>query len=720
MKIYRTALLSLVAAQGALAATPQTSTVEFFHGGLQHYFVTADAVESLAVGNGSAGAGWVPTGRTFGVWSDASAAPATAVPVCRFYSTGSHAHFYTADAAECAQLRALQATQSPAAAAAQKPFTGWAYEGNAFYAQVPAVGKCPAATEAVYRFYSSGAQSGTGSSHRFVTDSAMAALMKSRGWTAEGVAFCSPVTATGTSAPADASTGAFPEIAATWTGTGPWKFAVLPDGTTSSINASITLTVSAHGALTGSGAGCALAGSLSVGDGFRSLYSGSVTTTACTDAHFTGVFPLTLERLGAGLLALQFGNATSTLSVEVEALLSSGNAPPPPPATSAATFTGTVAWIVNQSSGNAGGVDVTAVNLPLTLVLDGTTLSGTGAGCTFTGTLQNPLADAITATATAAGCANAAFNGTYAQVTLTRANGAALAIEFEKETQAGSITTNASIRGALIGDGGITIPLPPGPVTTAGTWTGDALWLVVQQQGGNETTLVSRTGSLSLTIASGGALTGSGFGCALSGSLQSIAAGLTGTVTATGCDNNAFNGSYNGIGIHVEGDDTLQIDLEREVAGGGTTLKITIAGVLPAGNGTVTPPPPPPASGFVLAGTWSSAQAQWTDARQQNGDTTTVASEHPLTLTIAAGGAVTGSGFGCLFTGNLQAVPGYPGVFFGTLAATGCTSADFNGNYDSFGASAEGGGMLDVEFERESEGGGLRISASVAGQMKRQ
>ncbi len=733
MNILKTGLLAMAAAHGALAATPQTSTMEFFHTGLQHYFVTADAIESLAVDGGAAGNGWVRTGRSFGVWTDDSAAPAGAVPVCRFYSTGAHAHFYTANAGECAQLRALQSAQSAAAAAAQQPFTGWAFEGNAFFAQVPASGQCPAATEAVYRFYNDGSAAGTGSSHRFVTDAEMSTLMQSRGWTAEGIAFCSPVTASGTSAPATPTTGAFPEIAATWTGNAKWEFEVRPNGGEARVTAPLTLTVAADGTLSGSGNGCALGGSIAAADGFHALYRGTLTTTGCTDAHFNGSFPLRLERYGASLLSLQFGVATTALKVEVEAALSTaGTTPPPPPpapAAGATRYSGTVAWIVEQRTSGGSSAVVSAANLPLALTLDGTTLAGTGTGggCTFAGQIGAPVAGRITGVATATGCTNAAFNGTYAPVRLHQEDGGALEVEFEKETESAAARVKVTIKGGLVVQGGTSTP-PPTPGTgtgtvTAGTWTGDALWVAAQQQNGNLTTLVSVTNPLSLTLAADGGLSGTGFGCTFVGSVTAVVAGLAGSVSASGCTDARFSGSYAGVGIHLENGGAIEVEFERESEqGGGTKLRIEINGLLPAGSGGVIqpPPPPPPATTFALSGTWSSAQAQWADERRVSGVTTISQSAHELTLTIASGGAVSGSGFGCQFSGSLQAVAGSTTAFTGSIIASGCTNADFSTTYASFAAHAEDNNALQVEMERESEGGGVRVKASIDATLARQ
>jgi hypothetical protein len=731
MNVWKSALLSAVACQSAFALTPQTTTVEFFNTELQHYFVTADAIEALAVDAGSAGAGWLRTGRGFGVWTDRSSAPSSAQGVCRFYSSGSHAHFYTADAAECAQLQALQAAQTKAASVAQKAFTGWAFEGVAFFALTPSAGQCASGTEPIYRFYSPGADTGTGSSHRFVSSADMATMMQDRGWTAEGVAFCSPVLATGTSAPAAPTTTSFPELAATWTGTARWNAEVKPDGAESHTSASLILTIAADGTLTGSGAGCTIAGTLASGDGFHSLYTGTVTTTTCTDAHFDGTFPLRLERLGASRLGAQFGSESSTLDVEVEALLSSPSAPPPPPppASGPTTYTGNAAWIVIQRTGSADGAVVSAANLPLSLTLDGTTLSGSGNGCTFAGTLQSATGEELTGTLTTTGCTNAAFTGSYTTVKLEREDGAALAVDFEMLTTSGQTTTRAMIRGGLVLQGGPATPPPPPqppqpPATPiAGTWTGDARWLAVKPSSGTSDASAlsaATTHTLSLTVDTGGALTGSGFGCAFTGTLTQVEKALSGNVSASGCTDAAFNGTYASVELELEDGNALGVAMRMDASDG---TRVTIVGMLAsgAGAGTPPPPPPPPAGSSGLTGTWSGANAQWQDDHRDGATHQETESTHALTLTIAADGTVTGSGFGCAFTGSLHAVTGGEGsAFTGPLSATGCTSDDFNGAYGLFGAHLEDGGALDVVMARESTTATTSVRVSVEGRLAKQ
>src|SRR6185436_2097540 len=81
------------------------TVVEFHNIVLDHYFITADPAEASAIDAGRAGLGWTRTGNSFKAAGSAF--------VCRFYgsvSPGPNSHFYTADQAECLNLKQLQAT----------------------------------------------------------------------------------------------------------------------------------------------------------------------------------------------------------------------------------------------------------------------------------------------------------------------------------------------------------------------------------------------------------------------------------------------------------------------------------------------------------------------------------------------------------------------------------------------------------------------------------
>jgi len=126
------------------AANPgKAAVVEFYHSGLDDYFMTANATEINDLDTG-VHPGWVRTGLRFLVYTDAALAPPGATPVCRFYVLPQfgNSHFYSADPNECAQVQAR--------------FSGQWFDETptAFYIALPNknTGACPASTHAVYRF----------------------------------------------------------------------------------------------------------------------------------------------------------------------------------------------------------------------------------------------------------------------------------------------------------------------------------------------------------------------------------------------------------------------------------------------------------------------------------------------------------------------------------------------------------------------------------------
>lgn len=165
-------------APAAVAATLRA--VEYYHAGLDHYFVTALPDEIAKLDSGSI-AGWQRTGRSFGVFPADAAGRA---PVCRFFSAAfapKSSHFYSALPSECDLLKG-----NPA----------WQYEGEAFAVALPdAAGNCPASLAPLYRFYNNG--QGGAPNHRYATATDVRAEMLARGWVPEGagtmgVAACVP------------------------------------------------------------------------------------------------------------------------------------------------------------------------------------------------------------------------------------------------------------------------------------------------------------------------------------------------------------------------------------------------------------------------------------------------------------------------------------------------------------------------------------------------
>ena len=152
--------------------------VEFYNANIDHYFMTASADEAVALDSNSSW-GWTRTGNTLNVWLSQASAPFNALPVCRFYGIFANgtvgSHFYTVDAAECADVKS-------------RLDWGWGYENDAYYAVQPAGGACPGGTSPIYRVYNNGM--GGAPNHRYLMSQADVATMVSQGWGSEGTVLC--------------------------------------------------------------------------------------------------------------------------------------------------------------------------------------------------------------------------------------------------------------------------------------------------------------------------------------------------------------------------------------------------------------------------------------------------------------------------------------------------------------------------------------------------
>jgi DNA-binding beta-propeller fold protein YncE len=162
------ALVHVIETQGERAGT--RIATGFRHDAFDHYFVTADPVESRLIDDGRYGSDWGASEDLFRVWTEPVAG---SVPVCRFFSARfapRSSHVYTPYAGECEAL---------------KRGGEWQYEGIAFHIALPvAPGACPAGTEPLYRLYNEGR--GGAPNHRYTASSQTVAAMTANGWSAEG------------------------------------------------------------------------------------------------------------------------------------------------------------------------------------------------------------------------------------------------------------------------------------------------------------------------------------------------------------------------------------------------------------------------------------------------------------------------------------------------------------------------------------------------------
>jgi hypothetical protein len=463
------AIALLATSAWAHAAAPDTEAVEFYNTALGHYFVTTSASEALGIDAGAAGPGWVRTGRSFQAWSSKSTAPAAAQAVCRFYSTGANSHFYTASADECLELRGMEAAERAQTGGVK----GWSYEGVAFFIEVPQSGQCAAGSTKLVRLYNNGFATGEGANHRFVDDADLETMMVDQQWVPEGVAFCAASKpATGTDADMPPTTTSFGAIAGTWSGSATWKSESASAETRAAHD--LSLTISADGIVTGSGDGCTFTGKLASGDGFRAYFRGAATATGCTDAAFNGAYPhLRLQRLGTGTLMARLqredDDETSAAAVgdevSIQGNLTNGTATTPPPAPSlAGDWTGPVAWLaVQHMSGGHIFERASAIQtLSLSISAAGA-VSGSGFGCTVTGTLAAPTkkgdvgdddqgeatGSGFSGSITLAGCDQALFDGTYGQAQARFLGSTRLVIDLERDATDATSTIHVEIAGAL-------------------------------------------------------------------------------------------------------------------------------------------------------------------------------------------------------------------------------------------------------------------------------
>ena len=342
----------------------------------------------------------------------------------------------------------------------------------------------------------------------------------------------------------------------------------------------------------------------------------------------------------------------------------------------------------------------TRTSAPLEIIIasDGT-LSGGGNGCAFTGnvTLGDGFRSFFGIAVHAAGCTDAAFNGDYRRARLERFGASTLVARFRKGDDDNEVSISARLANPAAA------PPPPGNFgPLAGDWTGTVGWEA--QAPGQLQVDVSKT--LSLSISAAGAVSGTGFGCVFTGTVsQNVASrsGLTGHVSAAGCDNALFNGDFSDVRFRISRNGArLQIRLSRE--SGDTEVKIE--GDLESGSAP-TPPAPDPGA---LAGSWGGSVGWLSISRDPS---LAIAAVEPIRFAIGSDGAFTGSGFGCAFAGQLTLSSGERHVTAGQVTASGCTHSVFNGNYTP--QFQRDDGALEIELERESQG----VKVKIAGKVRR-
>jgi DNA-binding beta-propeller fold protein YncE len=153
----------------AFAAPTPVPVVEYYHPGLDHYFISALPADIAALDSGTL-KGWVRTGLGFNAWAEPVAGTN---PVCRFYLPPGNgdSHFYSASTTECAEVRAKFPT-----------FVFEAPDVMHVGLPDPASGACKAGEVTVFRLWNNRADS----NHRYTADPTAKTAMLAKGYIAEG------------------------------------------------------------------------------------------------------------------------------------------------------------------------------------------------------------------------------------------------------------------------------------------------------------------------------------------------------------------------------------------------------------------------------------------------------------------------------------------------------------------------------------------------------
>jgi hypothetical protein len=228
------------------------------------------------------------------------------------------------------------------------------------------------------------------------------------------------------------------------------------------VNQRLTLKISSDGVVSGTGQGCTFAGMVTPAVDNR--YVGQVIASGCTNSRLNGNYTSTLHPEDGGAIdaelerEIELGGVRTKVSIEGNLLRSStGTSPAPtptPPSTGlaiAGSYAGNANWLATTRP--SGGKEATVVDrsqaLTLTLGNNGA-VTGSGAGCTFSGALasSNAILGIFAGSVTASGCTDSIIIGVFA-ATATRENSGALQIELERETETNGERVRVKIKGLL-------------------------------------------------------------------------------------------------------------------------------------------------------------------------------------------------------------------------------------------------------------------------------
>ena len=228
------------------------------------------------------------------------------------------------------------------------------------------------------------------------------------------------------------------------------------------VNQLVALKVGNTGAISGTVQGCAISGSIAPGVDNR--FSGSVLVSGCAESRLNGNYVVGVHLEDGGAVEVELEREVEQAGVRIKVTIegnlsrSSGGTtptppnPPAPPASGiaiAGSFAGAASFeATRRPSGGREVVEVSTVqSLSLTVSSTGN-VSGSGAGCSFSGNLASNQLGGFTGTITATGCTAAIIRGSYV-ATVTREDGGAVEVELERETETNGERVKVKIKGRL-------------------------------------------------------------------------------------------------------------------------------------------------------------------------------------------------------------------------------------------------------------------------------
>lgn len=253
-------------------------------------------------------------------------------------------------------------------------------------------------------------------------------------------------------------------IAGDFSGLAAWVITERPAGQVErvvlDVNQNLALKITSAGVLTGSGQGCTFAGNLV--PGLNNRFTGAVAVSGCTNARLNGNYRGEVHPEDDGAIEAEFENevevngARTKVSIKGDLARAATVTPNPNPTPTtgvaiAGKFEGGASILATRRPN--GGRETTEVNKTdtLTITISSTGgVTGSGAGCSFTGNLtaSSALPGLFGGTITAAGCADGIVNGTYtAEVEREDAN--EIEFELEREVETNAERVKVKIKGRL-------------------------------------------------------------------------------------------------------------------------------------------------------------------------------------------------------------------------------------------------------------------------------